>query len=151
MPIQFWVKGPDLKRMARELRESTDRTTQDAAEKAPKDITDNIKAGLAPDGRPQQKNPPGVRKRKRGKPPLVDTGRLSTPGAWRVDRQAGSPPHNFDVRPPGDRTDVVLELEAKGYRVLGVPMKTRQRMEAGARQIAEDVKRVARQTTRKHE
>jgi len=71
-----------------------------------------IASGTTPTGGAQKRNSPGVARKKGGKPPLLDTGRLRD-GTRTVRTSAG-----VEVVPPADRIEAVAKLRAKGYTTI---------------------------------
>lgn len=109
------VKIGDLDAIGRELVEAAKRATRSAAKRAPRDITENLRRGLKPDGTPQPRSADATveSKRREGLPLIsgVATGTLSTASEWQVRATSSG----YDILPPPDRAEVIDYLEPRGF------------------------------------
>lgn len=125
IPVRFTVQRFDWRGLRQRVLDRLDREARELAEESVRDMCSKMRAGLDPDGEPQKPNPPGVAAAKRGLPPLVKTGRLSDPSAYRV--VPGGSPLTYEVLPPADREEAIRELRERDYRTfaIGIGMQKR--------------------------
>lgn len=106
------------------------RAAELASEEEARDLAelqrDAILSGRTPTGGAQKRNAAETIAEKRETRALLDTGRLSSPGAWRVARTA----RGVSLRPPADRVRVLRHLKRRGYRTIldGVPASARAKL-----------------------
>jgi len=121
------VEIPQLSKVPKLLRKAQRKAVRKLAEGAPKEITDNLRHGLKPDGTAQPSNRASTREQKsrrgQGNVPGVATGTMAEPGNWRVTHQGSE--SRVDL--PVDRQRVPDYLRAAGYEFTGIPPKTKRR------------------------
>lgn len=121
MRVTGTIELIDGKRYKRAIEAAYERAASWAVDYLAKAYTDLIKDGRAFDGSRQKQNAPATRlqkQRRRGHSiPLVDSGRLSTPSAWRKTKKR----KEHGLAPPADRERILSYLEDMGYKVDGLP------------------------------
>lgn len=98
--------------LAEELRQRLLDGARAAADEIVREHVEALRAGASPLGGPQKPNSPGTSKRKGGRPPLVDTGRLLR-GLRVVEH-----PDGVTIVPPPDRVGILDRLHDDGYETV---------------------------------
>lgn len=115
-----------LDEVVEELEKLPETVAKNAARK---DIPERFRRGRTPDGKRQKKS-------QVNDPPLIDTGHLAN--HQRVIEESRI---EYSVLPPEDRVDVAIDLEKRGWDLIGIDKATEKFAEREAKRVARRLNR----------
>jgi hypothetical protein len=113
MPVEGTITKADFGQLWRDATDAAKRGAKKMAKGLARKHERMLESGSAPVGS-QKPNAPSTRRRKSGKPPLVDTGRLKSALAQRIVEGRGI----VRLLPPANRVQVLRRLHLAGYTTI---------------------------------
>ena len=144
MPIKLdWTLDEfEAEKFAKSLLRRSRTVLTETAKMVPIDLTERIPQRVAFDGGAQQENTEVTSKRKKKKYghdiPLRAQGVLGDPSQWTIDKPD---PDTRRIKPPASRADIILYLQARNYRVLGISQEVRDFMAKRLQSILDNLRR----------